>query len=53
MDIILLLCDAFVSLRTLELEFPSSLTSEERKYIHLVAQQLGLKSKSRGWVTLL
>ncbi|XP_042863704.1 3'-5' RNA helicase YTHDC2-like [Penaeus japonicus] len=31
-----------------ELEFPSSLTSEERKYIHFVAQQMGLKSKSRG-----
>ncbi|XP_046399834.1 3'-5' RNA helicase YTHDC2-like isoform X2 [Ischnura elegans] len=31
-----------------ELEFPSSLTSEERAYIHQVALQLGLKSKSRG-----
>lgn len=31
-----------------ELEFPSSLTSEERAYIHQVAVQLSLKSKSRG-----
>ncbi|CAL4103669.1 unnamed protein product, partial [Meganyctiphanes norvegica] len=31
-----------------ELELPSSLTSEERKYIHFVAQQRGFKSKSRG-----
>ncbi|XP_076053319.1 3'-5' RNA helicase YTHDC2-like isoform X3 [Oratosquilla oratoria] len=31
-----------------ELEFPSSLTSEERKYIHFVSQQMGFKSKSRG-----
>ncbi|XP_071450252.1 3'-5' RNA helicase YTHDC2-like [Hetaerina americana] len=31
-----------------ELEFPSSLTSEERAYIHQVALHLGLKSKSRG-----
>lgn len=31
-----------------ELELPSSLTSEERKYIHFVSQQMGFKSKSRG-----
>ena len=32
----------------LELEFPSSLTAPERKYIHLISQQMGFKSKSRG-----
>ncbi|XP_071513449.1 3'-5' RNA helicase YTHDC2-like isoform X3 [Panulirus ornatus] len=31
-----------------ELELPSSLTSEERKYIHFLSQQMGFKSKSRG-----
>ncbi|KAK7083649.1 hypothetical protein SK128_025257 [Halocaridina rubra] len=31
-----------------ELELPSSLTSEERKYVHFVSQQLGFRSKSRG-----
>ncbi|RXG71364.1 putative ATP-dependent RNA helicase YTHDC2 [Armadillidium vulgare] len=31
-----------------ELEFPSSLTAEERKYIHIVSQNYGLQSKSRG-----
>lgn len=31
-----------------ELEFPSSLTSDERAYIHQLAAQLGLRSKSRG-----
>ncbi|XP_011312776.1 probable ATP-dependent RNA helicase YTHDC2 [Fopius arisanus] len=31
-----------------ELEFPSSYTAEERAYIHQLAAQLGLKSKSRG-----
>ncbi|XP_076620145.1 3'-5' RNA helicase YTHDC2 [Colletes latitarsis] len=31
-----------------ELEFPSSYTSDERAYIHLLAYELGLKSKSRG-----
>ncbi|XP_063990992.1 3'-5' RNA helicase YTHDC2-like [Diachasmimorpha longicaudata] len=31
-----------------ELEFPSSYTAEERAYIHDLAAQLGLKSKSRG-----
>ncbi|XP_031779462.1 3'-5' RNA helicase YTHDC2 [Nasonia vitripennis] len=31
-----------------ELEFPSSYTAEERAYIHDLARQLGLKSKSRG-----
>ncbi|CAH1795870.1 unnamed protein product [Owenia fusiformis] len=31
-----------------ELEFPSSLTSTERAYIHRLCQTLGLKSKSRG-----
>ncbi|XP_071964049.1 3'-5' RNA helicase YTHDC2-like [Antedon mediterranea] len=30
------------------LEFPSSLTSTERAYIHRLAQELGLKSKSKG-----
>ncbi|XP_077256086.1 3'-5' RNA helicase YTHDC2 [Temnothorax americanus] len=31
-----------------ELEFPSSYTAEERAYIHELARELGLKSKSRG-----
>ncbi|XP_022100852.1 probable ATP-dependent RNA helicase YTHDC2 [Acanthaster planci] len=31
-----------------ELEFPSSLSNAERKYIHLLAQSVGLKSKSKG-----
>lgn len=31
-----------------ELEFPSSYTAEERAYIHELARDLGLKSKSRG-----
>ena len=31
-----------------ELEFPSSLTSEERAYIHRLTVEFGLKSKSRG-----
>ncbi|KAK2151124.1 hypothetical protein LSH36_375g06066 [Paralvinella palmiformis] len=31
-----------------ELEFPSSLTSTERAYIHRLCQSLGLKSKSKG-----
>ncbi|XP_066993237.2 3'-5' RNA helicase YTHDC2 [Anabrus simplex] len=31
-----------------EYEFPSSLTSEERAYIHQLAKELGLRSKSRG-----
>lgn len=31
-----------------ELEFPSSYTAEERAYIHDLARELGLKSKSRG-----
>ena len=31
-----------------EYDFPSSLSSEERCYIHRLAQELGLKSKSRG-----
>ncbi|XP_023236112.1 probable ATP-dependent RNA helicase YTHDC2 [Centruroides sculpturatus] len=31
-----------------EFEFPSSLTSAERAYIHRYCQHLGLKSKSRG-----
>ncbi|XP_057675789.1 3'-5' RNA helicase YTHDC2 isoform X2 [Corythoichthys intestinalis] len=31
-----------------EMEFPSSLTSEERAYIHLMAQALGYISKSKG-----
>ena len=31
-----------------ELEFPSSYTAEERAYIHELAGDLGLKSKSRG-----
>ncbi|XP_033121798.1 3'-5' RNA helicase YTHDC2-like [Anneissia japonica] len=30
------------------LEFPSSLTSTERAYIHRLAEELGLKSKSKG-----
>lgn len=33
-----------------ELEFPSSYTAEERAYIHDLARQMGLKSKSRGCV---
>lgn len=32
-----------------ELEFPSSYTAEERAYIHELARELGLKSKSRGY----
>ncbi|GIY23789.1 3'-5' RNA helicase YTHDC2 [Caerostris extrusa] len=32
----------------LEYEFPSSLTSCERAYVHQYCQELGLKSKSRG-----
>lgn len=32
--------------------FPSSLTSEERKYLHLKSAELGLKSKSHGLVKL-
>ncbi|XP_012273815.1 probable ATP-dependent RNA helicase YTHDC2 [Orussus abietinus] len=31
-----------------ELEFPSSYSAEERAYIHILANELGLKSKSRG-----
>ncbi|XP_069677317.1 3'-5' RNA helicase YTHDC2-like isoform X2 [Periplaneta americana] len=31
-----------------EFEFPSSLTSDERAYIHQLAKELGLRSKSRG-----
>ena len=31
-----------------EYEFPSSLTSEERAYIHRMAIEMGLNSKSRG-----
>ncbi|PSN46949.1 putative ATP-dependent RNA helicase YTHDC2 [Blattella germanica] len=31
-----------------EFEFPSSLTSDERAYIHELAKELGLRSKSRG-----
>ena len=31
-----------------ELDFPSSYTAEERSYIHELAHELGLKSKSRG-----
>lgn len=34
-----------------ELEFPSSYTAEERAYIHQLANKLGLKSKSRGYVS--
>lgn len=30
--------------------FPSTLTSEERKYLHLKCAELGLKSKSHGLV---
>lgn len=33
-----------------ELEFPSSYTAEERAYIHELARELGLKSKSRGYM---
>jgi hypothetical protein len=36
-----------------EFEFPSSLTSDERAYIHQLARELGLRSKSRGWVYML
>jgi len=32
-----------------ELEYPSSYTAEERAYIHELARELGLKSKSRGY----
>lgn len=32
-----------------ELEFPSSYTAEERAYVHELARELGLKSKSRGY----
>ena len=35
-----------------ELEFPSSYTAEERAYIHELARNLGLKSKSRGYVLI-
>ena len=35
-----------------ELEFPSSYTADERAYIHDLARQLGLKSKSRGYLFL-
>ncbi len=31
-----------------EYEFPTSLTSDERCYVHRLALELGLKSKSRG-----
>jgi hypothetical protein len=31
-----------------ELEFPSSYTAKERAYIHNLARQIGLQSKSRG-----
>ncbi|XP_038072672.1 3'-5' RNA helicase YTHDC2-like isoform X2 [Patiria miniata] len=31
-----------------ELEFPSSFSNAERKFIHLLAQSLGLKSRSKG-----
>lgn len=31
-----------------EFEFPSSYSAEERAYIHVLARDLGLKSKSRG-----
>ncbi len=37
------------SLDFAELEFPSSLTSTERAYIHRLVQSYGLKSKSRGY----
>ena len=33
-----------------ELEFPSSLTSTERAYIHKLCGSLGLKTKSKGYV---
>lgn len=32
-----------------ELEFPSSYKAQERAYIHELAKELGLKSKSRGY----
>ncbi len=38
----------FISVSIAEYEFPSSLTSEERCYVHRLALELGLKSKSRG-----
>lgn len=31
-----------------EMEFPSSLTSTERAFIHRLSQSLGLVSKSKG-----
>jgi hypothetical protein len=31
-----------------QIEMPSDLTNTERKFIHLLASQLGLKSKSSG-----
>ena len=36
-----------------ELEFPSSLASTERAYIHRLCQGLGLKSKSKGYVLVI
>ena len=32
----------------IEMEFPSSLTSTERAFIHRLSQSLGLVSKSKG-----
>ncbi|XP_025411649.1 3'-5' RNA helicase YTHDC2-like isoform X3 [Sipha flava] len=38
----------FISSDLLAYTFPSSLTSEERKYLHLKSAELGLKTKSHG-----
>lgn len=32
------------------MEFPSSLSSNERAFLHRMAQSLGYNSKSKGWV---
>lgn len=38
----------FLGTDSKELEFPTSLFSEERAYVHVLAKEFGLKSKSRG-----
>ncbi|XP_050434677.1 3'-5' RNA helicase YTHDC2-like isoform X2 [Adelges cooleyi] len=40
--------DSFLSSELLEISFPTTLTSEERKYLHLKCAELGIKSKSHG-----
>ena len=44
---------SMVAMTAAELELPSSLSSEERKFIHLVSQHMGFKSRSKGWVVVL